>query len=81
MTDHYLPNDQPIHSNNGVFIIREVEEGYELWEVEPYTWLMTCSRVNDFRETIGKIKKIEPPKPSKPRIPTRPGFNGTPLTK
>lgn len=54
----YLPLNKTIVSNNGRFIIKEVEDGYELWDSEVNHWLITCSNVNDFRETIGKVIKI-----------------------
>ena len=51
----YLPTDKTIISENGKFRIKEVDEGYELWDDEADHWLLTCDRINDFREEIGKV--------------------------
>lgn len=54
----YLPTEKIIKASNGEFIIKEKLDGYELWELNPKTWLVTCPNINDLREEIGEIYKI-----------------------
>ena len=58
MIEPYLPTDEIIYAKNRFFIIKESEDGYELWQHFPRIWLLNGSKVNDFREEIGTIYEI-----------------------
>lgn len=47
-----------VKASNGYFVIKENEEKFELWQVEPHIWLEDGSGLFDFKETIGAIYSI-----------------------
>lgn len=53
----YLEVDKIIVSDNGKFVIKELIDGYILLNAETEERVMKAKNINDFRDTIGEIKK------------------------
>ncbi|MGE6370632.1 hypothetical protein ACQKDB_16010 [Planococcus kocurii] len=47
-----------VKARNGYFIIKETEEGCELWQVDPHIWLENGLNLLDFKEIMGAIYSI-----------------------
>lgn len=53
-----MTKEKLIKASNGYFIIKETEEGSELWQADPHIWLENGSSLFDFMETMGAIYSI-----------------------
>lgn len=53
-----MKKDKLIKASNGYFIVRETEEGCELWQPDPFIWLESGSSLFDFMDSFGVIYSI-----------------------